>query len=371
MKTSNELRQAFLDHFAAHGHHVQSGISLVPTDRSILLTTAGVVPFRAVIEGREKSLHPRVATCQRCLRTTDIDSVGKSARYHTFFEMLGNFSFGDYYKEESLVWGWEFLTGRLGLDPNRLWATIYAASEERPGVPGDEEALRIWTRVIGLPESRVVALADNFWGPLAETGACGPDSEIYYDMGEQYGCGRPDCKPGCDCDRYIEFWNHVFTELYRNEDGSFTPLPRRNIDTGMGLERLTVVVQGARNVYETDLFGPILEKVEELAGQRSRSAEAGAPKERGRSPGAEDWRERVVADHSRAVAFMIMDGIYPSNEGRGYVLRRLLRRASTFGRLLGVRHSFLDQVVPAVIDQMGDAYPELLEKRAIILKTVR
>jgi len=246
MKTSNELRQAFLDHFAEHGHRVQPGISLVPTDDSILLTSAGVVPFRAFIEGREKPDYPRVATCQRCLRTAgktnDIEGVGKFARYHTFFEMLGNFSFGDYYKEESLVWGWELLTGKLGMDPGRFWASVYKASEERPGVPDDEEAVRIWTKVIGLPDSRIVRLTDNFWGPVADTGACGPDSEVYYDLGEQFGCGRPDCMPGCDCDRYLEIWNHVFTELYRNEDGSYTPLPRRNIDTGMGLERLTVEV---------------------------------------------------------------------------------------------------------------------------------
>jgi alanyl-tRNA synthetase len=359
--TSNELRQAFLDHFSSHGHRVQPGISLIPTDPSILLTTAGVVPFRAVIEGREKPTNLRVATCQRCCRTVDIETVGKFARYHTFFEMLGNFSFGDYYKRESLLWGWEFLTGTLGLDPSRIWATVYAADPSRPGVPSDEEAFLIWTNEIGLPESRIVPLTDNFWGPVAATGACGPDSEVYYDLGEKYGCGRPECKPGCDCDRYMEFWNHVFTEFYRNEDSSFTALPQRNIDTGLGLERLTVVVQGVRTVYETDLFAPILEAVERLAGQRSQSAE-----ER-----AEDWRRRVVADHSRAVTFMIMDGIYPSNEGRGYVLRRLLRRASTFGRLIGIREPFIHAVVPSVIEQMGGAYPELIQKRDLIVRTVR
>jgi alanyl-tRNA synthetase len=365
MKTSNELRQAFLDHFASHGHRVQPGISLVPTDPSVFLTNAGVVPFRHIIEGREKAAHLRVATCQRSLRisgkTNDISGVGRFARYHTFFEMLGNFSFGDYYKRESLLWGWELLVGKLGLDPDRVWASVYAPDPKRPGVPGDDEAVRIWTKEIGLPESRIVHLSDNFWGPVLETGACGPDSEVYYDLGERFGCGSPDCMPGCDCDRYLEIWNHVFTELYAHEDGTFTPLPQRNIDTGMGLERLTVAVQGVRNVYETDLFGPILEKVEELAGQRSQSAE-----ER-----AQDWRKRVIADHSRAVAFMIMDGIYPSNTERGYVLRRLLRRASTFGRLVGIREPFIHEIVPKVVQQMRDAYPELEAKQDLILQTVR
>jgi alanyl-tRNA synthetase len=240
MKSSNELRQAFLDFFASKGHHVQPGISLVPTDPSLFLTGAGVVPFRAIIEGREPAPYPRVATCQRSMRTTDIENVGRFARYHTFFEMLGNFSFGDYYKAESLTWGWEFLTEVLGVDPNRLWATIY---------PDDEEALAVWTRQIGLPEERVIRLEDNFWGPVAETGACGPDSEIYYDLGPEFGCGKPDCRPGCECDRYMEFWNHVFTELNKQPDGSFIPLPKRNIDTGMGLERLTCVVQGVPAVY--------------------------------------------------------------------------------------------------------------------------
>ena len=350
MRTSNELRQSFLDFFASKGHHAQPGISLVPTDPSLFLTGAGVVPFRAVIEGREKPAHLRVATCQRCVRTNDIENVGKFARYHTFFEMLGNFSFGDYYKQESLVWGWEFITETMKLDPDRIWGTIY---------PDDEEAFGIWTKDIGLPAERVLRLEDNFWGPVAETGACGPDSEVFYDLGPEYGCGNPDCQPGCECDRYLEFWNHVFTELHKNEDGSFKPLPHRNIDTGMGLERLTCLVQGVESVYETDLFAPILDTVDALIASAT-----------GQTGSRDDWRKRVVADHARAITFLVMDGIYPSNSGRGYVLRRVLRRAATYGRLLGIDHTFLHELVPVVIEKMSPGYPELPEKAEVITRIV-
>jgi alanyl-tRNA synthetase len=322
-----------------------------------------VVPFRAIIEGRETAAHPRVATCQRCVRTNDIENVGKFMRYHTFFEMLGNFSFGDYYKRESLIWGWEFVTEVLKLPRDRFWGTIY---------PTDEEALRIWTNDLGVPADRIIRLEDNFWGPVAETGACGPDSEMYYDLGPEFGCGRPDCKPGCDCDRYLEFWNHVFTELYKKEDGSFEPLPQRNIDTGMGLERLTVIVQGAPSVYETDLFVPLMEKVEAILTEATGSAGEpgrGATDRLDRS--TSDWRKRVIADHSRAVTFMIMDGIYPTNEGRGYVLRRILRRASTFGRLFGIQRPFLHEIVPVVIQRMGPGYPELVAKESVIVRAVQ
>jgi alanyl-tRNA synthetase len=358
MRTSNEIRQSFLDFFASKGHRVQPGISLVPTDPSVFVTNAGVIPFRAIIEGREKPAYRRVATCQRCLRTNDIENVGKFARYHTFFEMLGNFSFGDYYKRESLVWGWEYVTEVLGLPRDRFWGTIY---------PTDEEALKVWTQDLGLPAERIIRLEDNFWGPVDVPGACGPDSEMYYDLGPEFGCGRADCRPGCDCDRYLEFWNHVFTELLKtsgspmtNSDGTFEPLAQKNIDTGLGLERLTVIVQGAPSVYETDLFVPIMERVEAIL-----KDETGSPGDRG------DWRKRVVADHSRAVSFMIMDGIYPSNEGRGYVLRRVLRRAATFGRLLGIRRAFLQDVVPVVVQVMGPGYPDLVEKAEVIVKAVR
>ncbi|MFN3653484.1 MAG: alanine--tRNA ligase [Armatimonadota bacterium] len=351
MRTSNELRQTFLEFMEGKGHRIHPGISLVPTDPSIFLTTAGVVPFQAMLEGREPAPYPRIATCQRCCRTTDLENVGKLARYHTFFEMLGNWSFGDYFKRESLTWGWEFITQVLGIDANRIWATIY---------PDDEEAYGVWTREIGLPDDRLVRLEDNWWGPVLETGACGPDSEIYFDLGPEFGCGSAECKPGCECDRYLEFWNHVFTQYYKHPDGSFTPLQSKNIDTGMGLERLTCVVQNKRSVYETDLFAPMMDRVDEIITQASGSAGE-----------RDDWRKRVIADHSRAAAFLVMDGIYPANVGRGYVLRRIIRRAATFGFLLGVKQPFIHQVVPTVIEKMEPGYPELREKQEIILEQIQ
>ena len=357
MQTSNELRQAFLDFFASKGHRVQPGISLVPTDPSLFLTGAGVVPFRHVIEGREEAPAPRIATCQRCVRTNDIENVGRFARYHTFFEMLGNFSFGDYYKRESVQWGWEFVTEVLGLEKERIWATVFG---NHPEIPDDDEGFDIWHKEIGLPADRIIKLADNWWGPVAETGACGPDSEIYYDLGPEFGCGGPECAPGCDCDRYLEFWNHVFTERFKEADGSFGWLPKKNIDTGMGLERLTCIVQGKSAVYETDLFAPIMDRVDAIITEAT-----GAAGERS------DWRKRVIADHSRGVTFLIMDGIYPENTGRGYVLRRILRRAATFGRLLGVKRSFIHEIVPIVVEKMASGYPELRAKEAVIIEAVR
>lgn len=351
MRTSNELRKLFLDFMESKGHKILPGISLVPTDPSIFLTTAGVVPFQAMLEGREPAPYPRIATCQRCCRTTDLESVGKFARYHTFFEMLGNWSFGDYFKRESLTWGWEFITEVLGLDKDRLWGTIY---------PDDEEAYKVWTEELGVSPDRIIRLEDNWWGPVLETGACGPDSEIYYDLGPDFGCGAPDCKPGCECDRYLEFWNHVFTQYYKHPDGSFTPLENQNIDTGMGLERLTCVVQNKRSVYETDLFAPIMDRVDEVISRATGSA-----------GDRDDWRKRVIADHSRAATFMVMDGIYPSPTGRGYVLRRILRRAATFGFLLGVKQPFIHEIVPLVIDKMEPGYPELREKQAVILAKIQ
>lgn len=351
MHTTNELRQMFLSFMESKGHKILPGISLVPTDPSIFLTTAGVVPFQAMLEGREPAPYPRVATCQRCCRTTDIDNVGRLARHHTFFEMLGNWSFGDYFKRESLTWGWEFITGQLGLKPDRLWATIF---------PDDEEAWQIWRGEIGLPEGRIIRLEDNWWGPVLETGACGPDSEIYYDLGPEFGCGSPACRPGCDCDRYLEFWNHVFTQYYRHADGAMTPLEKKNIDTGMGLERLTCVVQNAPSVYETDLFAPIMQSVDEILGRSS----PGAVEEAG-------WRRRVLADHGRAAAFMVMDGIYPANAGRGYVLRRLIRRAVTQGYQLGMREPFIYRLIPVIVEKMSPGYPELIEKQALITDQIR
>ncbi|HTE20592.1 MAG TPA: alanine--tRNA ligase-related protein, partial [Armatimonadota bacterium] len=351
MKTSNELRQLFLDFMESKGHRILPGISLVPTDPSIFLTTAGVVPFQAMLEGREPAPYPRIATCQRCCRTTDLESVGKFARYHTFFEMLGNWSFGDYFKRESLTWGWEFCTKVLGLDGSRIWATIY---------PSDDEAYGIWTEEIGLPPERIIRLEDNLWGPVLETGACGPDSELYYDLGPEFGCGGPECMPGCDCDRYMEFWNHVFTQWYKNPDGTFGQLESKNIDTGMGLERLTCIVQNKRSVYETDLFAPVMERVDALITEASGSA-----------GDRDDWRKRVIADHSRAATFLVMDGIYPTNVGRGYVLRRIIRRAATFGYLLGVKDPFIHKIVPMVVEKMAPGYPELREKQENIIQQIR
>jgi alanyl-tRNA synthetase len=339
------------------GHKILPGISLVPTDPSIFLTTAGVVPFQAMLEGREPAPYPRIATCQRCCRTTDLEGVGKFARYHTFFEMLGNWSFGDYFKRETLTWGWEFITQVVGIDPDRVWATVFGDHDE---LPDDDEAYAIWHDEIGLPAERIIKLPDNWWGPVLETGACGPDSEVYYDLGPDFGCGAPDCKPGCECDRYLEFWNHVFTQFYKQADGTFTPLANQNIDTGMGLERLTCVVQNKRHVYETDLFAPVMARVNEVIERAT-----------GNSGDADDWRKRVIADHARAATFMVMDGIYPSPTGRGYVLRRIIRRAATFGFLLGVKTPFIHEIVPEVIDKMQAGYPDLVEKQDVILQQIR
>jgi alanyl-tRNA synthetase len=347
LQSSNDLRKAFLDFFASKGHYITPGISLVPTDPSIFLTSAGVVAVRDVIEGREEPEHLRVAGCQRCARTTDIENVGRHGRHHTFFEMLGNFSFGDYYKRESIVWGMEFLTDVVGLDRDRIWATIY---------PDDEEAYGIWTREIGLPDERIIRLEDNFWGPIAVPGACGPDSEMYYDIGPEFEGDAP----GDDGDRYLEFWNHVFTELQQQPSGERVPLPRKNIDTGMGLERLARIAQGVPTVYDTDLFAPI------MSGVADRVREAG-----GRIEGEGLFRQRIIADHARAAAFMIMDGILPENSGREYILRRLIRRADREGKMLGLDGPFLHTLVATVVAGMKDAYPELAKKQDFITKAIR
>ena len=357
MRTSNEIRQVYLDFMESKDHRILPGISLVPTDPSIFLTTAGMVPFLAMLEGREPAPYPRVATCQRCCRTGDLEGVGKFARYHTFFEMLGNWSFGDYFKHESISWGWEFVTQVLGLPGERIWATVFG---NHPEYPDDDEAFRIWTDEVGVPAERIIKLPDNWWGPVLETGACGPDSEFYYDLGPEFGCGSPDCKPGCECDRYLEFWNHVFTERYKNADGSMGWLQSKNIDTGMGLERLTCVVQNKPSVYDTDLFAPIMDHVDEVVGRAT-----------GRAGERNDWRKRVIADHGRAATFLVMDGIYPANVGRGYVLRRILRRAATFGFMLGVKDAFLHELVPVVVEKMASGYPELHEKQTVILEQIR
>jgi alanyl-tRNA synthetase len=347
MMRSDELRSLFLEFFEKRGHKILPGISLVPTDPSLLLTGAGVVPFRAIIEGREKPEYRRVATCQRCVRTNDIEKVGFTTRHLTFFEMLGNFSFGDYYKRESLLWGWEFLVDVVKLPKERLWVSIYEK---------DEEAEKIWLEEIGLPLERLVRLGkeDNFWGPVGETGACGPCSEIYYDFGEEVGCGSPNCKPGCDCDRFIELWNHVFTEFYQDEEGNLHPLPTKNIDTGMGLERLAAAVQGGKSCFDADVFKPILNYISEMTEEEVPTA-----------------RKRIIADHIRAGVFLIADGVLPSNEGRGYILRRLLRRAEVQGIISGLPRLFLHRLVPVVIKVMKAGYPFLEDYQDFILEEIK
>lgn len=346
--TTNQIRQAFLDFFRSKGHQVIASYSLLPKDDPTLLwINAGVAPLKPYFSGHAIPENPRMVNSQKCIRTNDIENVGRTARHHTFFEMLGNFSIGDYFKEESLRWGWEFLTAVIGLDPARLWVTVH---------PEDEEAKRIWLE-IGLPAERVVPLDENFWdiGP----GPCGPDSEIYYDQGEDFGCGSPHCAVGCDCDRYLEVWNHVFSQYSHNQDGSYTPLPRKNIDTGMSLERLTAVAQGASSNYGIDLFRPVMQELTRLTGL----------------PYADKLPQtmafRVIADHLRAITFAISDGVMPSNEGRGYVIRRLLRRAVRFGKTLGFDQPFLHQLVHLVVEQMGEAYPELADKQGFVQRVVR
>ncbi|SIS67331.1 alanine--tRNA ligase [Alicyclobacillus vulcanalis] len=348
--TGQEIRRAFKAFFAERGHMVLPSFPLVPKDDPTLLwINAGMAPLKPYFDGREIPEVPRIVDAQKCIRTNDIEEVGHTARHQTFFEMLGNFSFGDYFKLEAITWAWEFLTGVLELDPERISVTIH---EE------DDEAFEVWHRRVGLPESRIYrGKEDNFW-EIGE-GPCGPCSEIFYDRGEAYGCGSPDCKPGCDCDRFLEIWNLVFTQFNKNADGSYSPLPKKNIDTGSGLERLASILQDVSNNFETDLFRPIIDRAAELAGRPyGRSAE-------------DDVHLKIIADHVRTVTFAIGDGVLPSNEGRGYIIRRLLRRAVRSGRKLGVERPFLYELVGVVDRIMGDDYPEVREKRALIERVVR
>jgi len=345
-----EIRKLYLDFFAERGHRILPSASLIPeNDPSILWTAAGMVPFKPYFTGRATPPVRRVTTCQKCLRTPDIESVGRTARHHTFFEMLGNFSFGDYFKEKAIPWAWEFVTQKLGLDPASLWITIYL---------DDDEAFDIWHRVVGVPENRIVRLGKdtNFWE--IGVGPCGPCSEIYVDLGGERGCGKPECAVGCDCDRYLEIWNLVFIQFFRDEQGRYTPLANKGIDTGMGLERVASVLQGVSSNFDTDLFREIMDFAAGELGLRY-----------GEDPAA-DLALKVIADHVRAVTFAIADGALPSNEGRGYVLRRLARRAVFYGRLLRRRTPFLHLVAQAVIRQMGDVYPELDERRKYIREVV-
>ena len=346
----NDLREKFLSFFESKGHLRLPSFPLVPkNDNSLLLINSGMAPMKKHFTREITPPRDRVTTCQKCIRTPDLERVGKTARHGTYFEMLGNFSFGDYFKNEAIPWAWEFLTETLEIPADLLWPSVYES---------DDEAYAIWRDVIGVPEERIVRLGkeDNFWEH--GTGPCGPCSEIYFDRGEKYGCGSPDCKPGCDCDRYMEIWNNVFTQFDNLGNGEYAELERKNIDTGMGLERLACVMQGVDNMFEVDTIRKILDKVCEISGKKYGSG------------GAEDVSIRAITDHARASAFMICDGIFPSNEGRGYVLRRLIRRAARHGRLIGINRPFLTEVCETVIGENEGAYPELREKRELIMKVL-
>ncbi len=347
----NELRESYLSFFESKGHLRHKSYPLVPiNDKSLLLINAGMAPLKKYFTGESEPPRHRMTTCQKCIRTPDIDRVGLTARHGTFFEMLGNFSFGDYFKEEALPWAWEYITEVLEMPKDRLWATIYK---------DDEEAYDIWTKKIGLPTERVVRLGkeDNFWEH--GSGPCGPCSEIYFDRGPEFGCGSPDCKPGCDCDRYMEFWNNVFTQFDNDGNGNYTRLAKPNIDTGMGLERLACIMQGVNNLFEVDTVRNIMLAICEKAGVRYGADEKS------------DISLRVITDHIRSTTFLICDGVVPSNEGRGYVLRRLMRRAARHGRMLGIQGTFLADIVDVVAKENYSEYPELTEKADYIKKIVK
>ena len=344
----NELRKMFLEFFESKGHLALKSFSLIPhNDNSLLLINSGMAPLKPYFTGQEIPPRKRVTTCQKCIRTGDIENVGKTARHGTFFEMLGNFSFGDYFKHEAIAWSWEFFTEVVGLDPNRLYPSIYQ---------DDEEAFTIWNKEIGIPADRIFRFGkeDNFWEHGA--GPCGPCSEIYYDRGEKYGCGKEGCTVGCDCDRYIEVWNNVFTQFNGDGNGNYTELENKNIDTGMGLERLATIVQDVSSIFDVDTIKAIRDKVCQMA------------KVEYQKDAKKDVSIRLITDHIRSVTFMASDGIIPSNEGRGYVFRRLLRRAARHGRLLGIQGCFLAELSNVVINESKDGYPELEEKKEYILK---
>lgn len=348
----NELRDMFRDYFVSKGHYPGGSASLIPReDKSLMLINSGMAPLKPYFAGVETPPAKRMTTCQKCIRTNDIENVGKTARHGTFFEMLGNFSFGDYFKEESLNWGWEFITKWLKLPEDKLWASIYE---------DDDEAYEIW-RKIGMPDEKIVRLGkdDNFWE--IGLGPCGPCSEIYFDRGEEWGCGSPDCKPGCECDRYMEFWNHVFTQFDRQEDGSYPRLAHPNIDTGMGLERLACIMQDVESIFDVDTVKYIRDAVTSMAGVEY---QAGNDKV--------DVSVRIITDHLRSMVFMIADGVLPSNEGRGYVLRRIIRRAARHAKLLGItKNNPLNELAEKVIEVSGKAYPELVEKHDYIHKMIK
>ncbi len=346
---SSTIRQLFLDYFSSKDHLIMPSFSLIPqNDPTLLLIGAGMAPLKPFFTGEKKPPHKRIATCQKCVRTPDIERVGHTGRHATFFEMLGNFSFGDYFKEEAIAWGWDLVLNGYRLPEDRLWVSIYYE---------DEEAFKIWNENIGVPADRIKRMGkeDNFWE--IGLGPCGPCSEIYYDMGEEAGCDRPDCGVGCDCDRYLEIWNLVFTQFSREASGELVELKNKNIDTGAGLERLAMALQNVYTIYDIDIVKPLYKYFEDLA-EPARRREQEVPL-------------RVVTEHSRGTTFMVADGVLPSNEGRGYVLRRLMRRAARFGKLLGIEGDFLSDAVSVVVETMGDTYPELKERHEYIRQIVR
>ena len=346
----NDLREKYLSFFESKGHLRLPSFSLIPNnDKSLLLINSGMAPMKKFFTGEEDPPRNRVCTCQKCIRTPDLERVGHTARHGTYFEMLGNFSFGDYFKNEAIPWAWEFLTETLEIPGDLLWPSVYEK---------DDEAYAIWRDKIGVPEAHIVRLGkeDNFWEH--GSGPCGPCSEIYFDRGIKYGCGSPDCKPGCDCDRFMEIWNNVFSQFNNDGKGNYTELAQKNIDTGMGLERLACVMQGVDNLFEVDTVRHLLDTVCSIAGKKY-----GADK-------ANDISIRVITDHVRSATFMISDGVIPSNEGRGYVLRRIIRRACRHGKLLGISGMFLKGLSEIVISQNENAYPELKTKKDYILKVI-
>ncbi|NOR23265.1 MAG: alanine--tRNA ligase [Desulforhopalus sp.] len=351
----NEIRSRFLNYFKNQGHTVVDSSSLVPKDDpTLLFVNSGMVQFKTVFMGEEKKDYIKAVTSQRCVRAggkhNDLENVGYTARHHTFFEMLGNFSFGDYFKEDAIRFAWDFLTVELGLNPENLWVSIF---------DDDDEAQELWEKVEDLPKGRIVRMGEeeNFWA-MGDTGPCGPCSEIHIDQGAAAGCGRPDCALGCDCDRFLELWNLVFMQFNRSEDGTLTPLPKPSIDTGMGLERVAAVLQGKFNNYDSDLFFPIMSTLEQLSGKTYGDNNQ------------DDTAMRVIADHARATTFLVADGVLPANEGRGYVLRRIMRRAVRYGKYLGLEKSFMQEVTTAVVSEMIDAYPHLGDATSLLAKVV-
>ena len=345
---SSEIRTAFLDYFQSKGHKIVPSSPLIPwNDPTLIFVNAGMVQFKKVFLGSEKSPFNRAVTCQKCMRAggkhSDLENVGHTARHHTFFEMLGNFSFGDYFKKDAILFGWDLLTGQFKLPKEKLYVSVYEQ---------DDEAAGLWTELTGIPDNRIVRLGakDNFW-QMGDTGPCGPCSEIIIDQGSHTGCGKPDCSVGCDCDRFLELWNLVFMQFNRDESGQLTPLPKPSIDTGMGLERISAVLQGKQNNFDTDIFEPIISAISSLSG-----ISYGASPENTASM-------RVIADHMRASIFMLSEGCVPSNEGRGYVLRRIIRRASRHAKLLNIHEPCLYRLTDSVIAAIGDVYPEIVKEK--------